>query len=97
MPDELAGEPSVFVEHRSYACIASLRLRRAPRRRPRGARGEASEALGARSLSLRLSRGARSIRTASLRTRSDARRVRSDARREPRGVFGGGYRSPTRG
>jgi hypothetical protein len=104
MPDELAGERSAFVEHRSYARTASLRLRRAsPRTRGR-ARGGAREALGVRSAPLRLSRGARGIPTASLRTGSDARGIRNDARRvrsAPRGERTGAlrstYRSPTRG
>jgi hypothetical protein len=104
MPDELAGERSVFVEHRSSACTASLGLRRASRRRGRRARGGASDALGARSPSLRLSRGAREIRTASLRTGSvtlatgsDGQPLRSRARRERRGAFRNGYRFTTRG
>jgi hypothetical protein len=97
MPDEFAGEPSVFVEHRSCACIASLRLRRASGRTRRRARGRPGEAVGARSPSLRLSRDARGIRTTSLRTGSDARPIRNDARREPRRAFGSAYRSPTRG
>jgi hypothetical protein len=104
MPDELAGERSAFVEHRSYTRIASLRLRRASRRRHRHARGEARNTLRARSASLRLSWDARGIRTASLWTgsdarpiRADARPVRTDARRERTGAFRSTYRSPTRG
>ncbi len=104
IPDALAGERSAFVEHRSSACTALLRLRRASRRRGRRARGGARKPLGARSACPRLSRGARGLRTASLRTGSDARPARTDAPPAPkdagseaRGVFRSVYRSPTRG
>jgi hypothetical protein len=97
MRHELAGERSSFVEHRSLARIASLLRRGRPR-------GRASEALGARSASLRVSGRTRSIRTVSLRTgsealplRTDAPPLPSDARRERRGAFRTAYRFSTRG
>jgi len=83
MPHELAGELSSFVEHPSLVGTASLRLRRASQRRRRGARGRASEAFGARSASVRLSRGARRTCTASLRTGRGEVRIRIDALRMP--------------
>jgi hypothetical protein len=97
MHHELAGERLAFVEHPSVVRIAPLRLRRASRQRRGRAQGRASEALGARSAWLRLSGRARSIRTVSLRTGSDALPLRSDARRERRGAFRSAYRVPTRG
>jgi hypothetical protein len=97
MPDALAGERSALVEHRSSASTAPLRLRCAFRRRGRRASGGARKPLGSRSACPRLSRGARGLRTASLRTGSDPRLARTDARREARDAFRSVYRSPTRG
>jgi hypothetical protein len=103
-PDELAGERSVFLAHRSFASVASLRLSWASRRRGRHARGGTTKALGARSACLPLSRGTRDRGTAAERTgsnarpiRTRARPVRSPARGEGRGAFPGTYRFPTRG
>jgi hypothetical protein len=104
MHDELAGERSAFVAHRSYARTASVRLRRASRRRGRRAREGARKAVRVRSACLPLSRRASGPRTTSRQTGKDARLVRNDvrplrrdARRERSGSLPSAYSATTRG